>query len=72
MTWADVSWAERFGGLDSFAKLLRAVEQGEKSPEVFRRLMALLAAKGRFAEANAVLNDLPWQHILVLTRDDAP
>ena len=22
MTWADVSWAERFGGLDSFAKLL--------------------------------------------------
>ncbi len=37
----------------------RAVAAGEKSPDALRRLMALLAAKGRFAEANAVLTDLP-------------
>ncbi len=37
----------------------RAVSEGEKSPEVLRKLTTLLAAKGRYADANAVLKELP-------------
>lgn len=43
----------------ALAKYQQAVEYGESSPDALRRLMALLSAKGRFAEAEQILRKLP-------------
>jgi tetratricopeptide (TPR) repeat protein len=50
------------GKPDAALSLFRqAFDRGERDPQVLRRLVALLVAKGRFAEANEVLTTLPGE-----------